>query len=222
MNGIAKRLSLAATVLGLLVTAAGVGHADIIAYDNAAGASSVAFGNSLGLDFNVISPIAVTSLGAFDSGVIANLNGFDGTSGVTVGIYNRATGTLVGPSVTFTAASPGSQVNGNAFKSIAPFVLPAGFQGSIVAFNDINFNSFGSPNPTSTQNGAGFITFVGGGRFANGFVYPTTIDGGPTNRYDAGTFQFVATPEPASLSMTCIGLLCGAGYFWRRKASSVA
>lgn len=210
-----RRFKVVAALLALAVVA-GTARADIIAYDNAAVVANQGFGNALGLDFVVITPIVVTQLGVFDSGVIGNLAGADGVSGVDVAIFDRATMLQVGPLVHFSPGSPGTQVNGDAFKAIAPLLLPAGFQGSIVAFNDNNWNGFGGPNPTSTENdGGGQISFVGGGRFGFGNTYPTSVDGGPTNRYDAGTFQFTApaapapaavgVPEPGTLALLGLG-----------------
>jgi hypothetical protein len=64
------------------------------------------------------------------------------------------------------------------------------------------------------NSGGGAISFVGSGRYDFGgpLRYPLIVDGGPTNRYDAGTFEFNATPEPSSfillLGSAAIGLAC--------------
>src|SRR5690606_10639214 len=39
------------------------------------------------------------------------------------------------------------------------------------------------------------ISFVGGGRYGNPGAFPTTNDGGPENRYAAGTFAFAVTGQ---------------------------
>jgi hypothetical protein len=218
-----KLFSTIAALLALAILSSAA-HADIIAYDNSTNASPLQnFNGSLGLDFNVNTPITVTQLGAFDNGILGNLAGVNGT-GVIVAIYDRTTQTQVGPSVAFSPGSPGTQVNGNAFKAIAPLDLPAGFQGTIVSFFDDNYNSFGFSNLFSTESsGGGAISFVGSGRFGFGAVFPTFIDSGPTNRYDAGTFQFVTpqaegVPEPGTLtlfSLSALGLLSYGG--WRRR-----
>lgn len=212
IGGLVKKMLALIGISACALSAAAL-HADSIAYDNqAAGQTNQNYGNSLGLDFNVNTPITVTELGAYDSGLTAQLAGVHGSSGVTVAVYDRRTGTQVGPSVTFTPSNVGTQINADAFLPIAPLSLPAGFQGSIVAFNDPNYNSEGVINSTSIQNdGGGDISFVGGGRYGGASGFPGTVDGGPTNRYDAGTFIFQsAVPEPASIGLITfagIGLL---------------
>jgi hypothetical protein len=201
----------------------GAGRAAFIAYDNAAVQANQDFGHSLGLDFNVgATPIAVTALGTFDSGNPAALSGVVG-GGVTVAIFNRTTQTQFGPSVTFTPTNAGTPINGDAFLA-TDFELPAGFQGSIVAYNDNNYNSGGGTNGTSTENGGGLLSFVGGGRFdfSNSLDYPTIVDGGPTNRYDAGTFQFTAAPAPSSFVLAGMGVFCLAAFGLRRRVRGVA
>ncbi len=215
------RIAIVAAVVALVGRTADA--AVMIAYDNGAVAPNQAFNGALGLDFDVNSAIQITSLGVFNSGVLANLDGVTG-AGVQVGIYDRATGTLVGSLLSLNSSSAVTQVNGNAFQAITPIILAAGFQGSVVAFNVLNYNSFGAPNPTSTENSnGGLISFVGGGRYGFGNVFPTIIDGGPNNRYDAGTFQFdaylspTAAPEPSTLASVALAVPAGLFAMLRRR-----
>jgi hypothetical protein len=218
------------TILAVIALAglgmAGNASANTIVYDNQAGIPSSGiqdWGNNLGLVFYANKDITVKALGAFDNGDLANLAGADGKSGVTVQMYEitswnpsanlaagTATGTPVGNSVAFTLSSPGTQINGDAFAGDG-MTLTAGHYYSIVAFNDINYNSQADPNPYTTENSIDnaisfkFYTLYDSG--ASGIAFPTTIDnwggGGPTDRYAAGTF---AIPDGG---MTA-GLLGGA------------
>jgi hypothetical protein len=212
-----RLISFAILAVGLLPLARV--EADTIAYDNAGGITAVLngnnpgiqnYGNDLGLDFTVNGPIRVTELGAFDNGNPNLLNGVNGTSGITVGIFNTTTGLQVGPSVTFSASNVGTQINGDAFLPTNITLLDGNY--TIVAYNDGNYNANGSsPNTTSTENsGGGLISFVGGGRYSgteSGLAFPTTMDGGPSNRYDAGTFEFVQAPEPTTMSFVSLGII---------------
>ena len=78
----------------------------------------------------------------------------------------------------------------------SPITLPAGFQGTIVAEN----YQAGEPNGNiplvwTTDDGNGSVAFVGGGRFGlSQGVFPTSVDGGPANRYAAGTFMVGGLP----------------------------
>ena len=165
----------------------------------------------LGMDFDLIRPLTITSLGLFDSAA----NGLAGS--FSVRLYNRDTQAVV-TSLTFSAADQGTLIDGSRFKTLAtPITLPAGFRGSIVAdvFTVADPNGNLSPAPWTVNTGVGAITYVGGGRYGNTpLTYPTTGDGGPVNRYAAGTFQFAAAGNYAGInaaSATYPGVLNGAG-----------
>jgi hypothetical protein len=178
---------------------------------------------SLGMDFNVVDPIVVEALGAFDSGQ-------DGISGtVTVAIYDRQTQLPVTPLVSFTSNN-GTLIGGSRFQDITPVTLAPG-QYSIVAWgyndlepdgnlgcNSINGGScLGNSIAGSTLNdGGGLIQFTGLSHYSDGTGYPGTPDSGPDNRYLAGTFEFEnAIPEPLTLGL-CGAALLAFGLLRRR------
>jgi hypothetical protein len=215
---------------GLLVASSAVfvlpAQAQTIAYAVPAGAVSNQFiTNPLGMDFNVNSAIQVTALGVFDS----NQDGL--AFAIPVRIYDRTTQAIVA-SLVIPAGTATTLIGGSRFVNLVnPLTLAVGFQGSIVEdpnTTDGNFNTQGSVNPATTNTGGGAISFVGGGRYgaANGAgTYPTNLDGGPANRYDAGTFQFTtgpaapATPEPGSLALLIAAGISGSGFVVRRRRS---
>lgn len=169
------------------------------------------FGGPLGMDFDVGSAaIAVTHLGVFDS----SQDGINGT--LSAYIYDRDTQAVVAGPFAFTGTAD-PLVNGSRLRDIADITLPAGFHGTIVAegYNagELLYNSGGVPAnvQTFTGDGNGLITFVGTGRYGNvAGTFPTNGDAGPANRYAAGTFAFMAIPEPASAStLACLGLALG-------------
>ena len=178
----------------------------------------------LGLDFRVNSSIMVDQLGVFDNGNLAKL--FQDHAGVSIQIYTTA-GVAVGPLVSLIPSTPGvTEVGGDAFLAVTPFLLTPG-DYSVVAFNVGDYNTLGAnPNIYDTMNdGGGLISFIGSGRFSSGSGFPTHVDGGPVDRYLAGTFDFVseeeflATPEPSTFAFIGLGLvgLFGAA---RRKRSA--
>ena len=164
----------------------------------------------LGMDFDVTGPdgIIVTRLGAFDSGQ----DGILGT--IIVGIVDRATGNVVGETLSF-SGDAGDVVDGSRFLTLAtPITLANGFQGSITAQGygqEGNGNVGNAAGFSTIDDGDGLITFVGGARW--GGDDPLTLapnaDGGPANRYYGGTFDYQAVPEPGSLALLlgAVGLL---------------
>jgi hypothetical protein len=161
----------------------------------------------LGMDFDVTGPdgIIVSRLGAFDSGQ----DGILGT--INVGIVDRATGLVVGEVLTF-SGDAGDVVDGSRFLSLStPITLANGFQGSITAQGygqegNGNFTDF-----SAIDDGGGLINFVGGARWGGdvAITLAPNADGGPANRYYAGTFDYQAVPEPGSLALLlgAVGLL---------------
>jgi hypothetical protein len=106
----------------------------------------------------------------------------------------------------FTPDNEGTPMDSSFFKPLpSPMTLPAGFAGSIVGsgygINSIepNGNLGTGPGSWTTDDGGGLISFVGGGRFgADPTAFPATPDGGPPNRYAAGTFIYHAATGGAA------------------------
>ncbi len=167
--------------------------AGVIALDNPVGAGNQTFGGSVGLDFNTgLEPLEITHFGAFDS----DQDGF--ATARTVQIYDRNNTASPYATVTIPAGTAATLINGSRFWPAASTVtLPAGFQGSIVV-SDVSVDAIRNPGVgpsalSTINNGGGLLRFVGSGRFGGVGIYPGTPDGGPVNRYQAGTFQFMAT-----------------------------
>lgn len=192
--------------------------AAIIAYDNqvSTGNQSV-YPGSLGLDFDVNTTIDILCLGVYDSAA-------DGLNRpITVYVYDRSTQTPLA-SLFFAVGNTGTLVNGQRFLPLAvPLTLSAGFQGSVVAENygdgEPNLNNVLVSLP-AMNDGGGAISFVGSARYGTAGLYPALLDGGPPNRYGAGTFEYMvsatAAPEPASAALMTTSLL---GLVWLRRRS---
>ena len=115
-------------------------------------AGTQAYNGALGNDFDVTSPdgILVTRLGVFDD-LSDGLN-----STITVGIFDRTDGSLVGSSIAF-SGNDGSLEGGTRFATLlSPITLPAGFQGSVVAqgYNGSERNGNGETRWASRNRGS--------------------------------------------------------------------
>lgn len=152
-------------------------------------------GGSVGLDFDVIVPVTLTSFGVFDH-ACAGL-----TTTLQVSIWCRDTQKEVGPRLSFTVEEPGILSGGARFKALdEPLHLSAGFRGCIVAWGYGGQQLFGScelgnqPYPVNDGNGA--ITFAGTSRTgAEAAHYPPNQNSGGCFKYLAGTFKFSVGSE---------------------------
>ena len=173
------------------------------------------FGGSLGLDFEVNSPIVISDLGVFDhnqdgistnGSLIAEL--WSRNENGTPGAFGDDTGIAVLATLSFDNASPGTLTNGFRLKPLgAPLLISPGSY-TMVAYGfdspDDLYNSNGGANTPTTNDGGGLITFEGVSRFnLTAGLFPTTPDGGPAARYHAGTFVFAApaVPEPVTVGL---------------------
>ena len=159
------------------------------------------FGGALGMEFNVDRPIFITRLGAFDSGG-------DGIMlPISVRLYNRSNAQLLA-TLTFTPGNDGELTGGSRFKNLpAPIALAAGFQGMIVASgygpSEQNGNlGVGAAELGLTVFDGGCLSFVGGSLYStNPAGIADVRDGGPANRYAAGTFAFEPDLPPTGLTI---------------------
>ncbi len=181
-------------------------QAGTIAYQVPSGTSGTQnFSGPLGMDFNVQGTILVTHLGVFDDGS----NGLN--RNLTAYIYDRTNTATPVVSLQFPTTDPGQLIGGSRFKPLAtPIYLPFGFQGSIVAENygaeERNGNSGGATPVWTTDSGGGALAFVGTGRYGTTQgQYPTSPDGGPANRYAAGTFIFERAPIAYDVKLGTVG-----------------
>ncbi|NWG72889.1 MAG: hypothetical protein HXY23_14975, partial [Parvularculaceae bacterium] len=108
---------------------------------------------------------------------------------------------------------PGELIGGSRFKTLStPLVLPAGFQGTIAAHGygegERLFNTGGRPEDVArlaTFDGSSLL-FVGTSAYSTTpGEFPDAPDGGPANRYAAGTFYFEPVSEPPVLAISRTG-----------------
>jgi hypothetical protein len=225
MDSIGSRIGMFAVLTTAALGASLPANAQTIALTSVRGTGNQIFTGALGMDFDVLSGIEITRLGAFDSGQ----DGF--VNNINVGIFDRNTGTLVAGAFGILNTGNTVAVGQSRFIDIPNVVLAPG-NYSIVAQGfgaaDLNGNAgLGGPPPT-VDTGGGLIAFVGSGRFtaAPALVYPTVVDTGPANRYDAGTFEFIpatigtTAPEPGSLALLALTGLPVVGAVIRRRRAA--
>jgi hypothetical protein len=208
-----KRFQIAISCAAMFLMVGQAARANVWAYTSPNTGSSPlqAWQGSLGLDFNVNSSIYVTALGAFNSKGDGKVN----SGPIQVAIFNRDTGVAVTPSAIFSSGTTYTLTPGkfDIQQSITQTRLNAGHY-SIVAVGfsdaDLNGNLDRTSPPSTTDNGGGLISFVGTARYNTDFSgtlqLPNIIDGGPYNRYDAGTFEYTATPEPGFYGLMGLGV----------------
>ena len=151
---------------------------------------------ALGMDFIVEEPIRILELGAFDSGA----NGIKRPITVTMWERNDQgttdfaddSGEEILGEVQFTEENDGELRDAHRMIGLENDVILESGAYTIIAsgygVGEPNGN-VGTPNMSVSNNQA--ITFVGGSRFGDdALAWPTLIDGGPVNRYAAGTFSF--------------------------------
>jgi RHS repeat-associated protein len=174
------------------------GPGDRAAYRSSAVQGNQGYQGTLGMDFNVNTPIQVTAVGAFDPGAY---NSQPLGTMLSAAMYDRTTQAVVpGTLVTFAVGTAPPTTGGDLFQTITPVTLQQG-EYSIVAwgYNGSNPNgNVGAPGvvPDALDDDHGLISFVGWGRFGGLTGYPTNIDASPANRYLAGTFRY----QPASFA----------------------
>lgn len=192
----------------LLLFSISLANASFVALESTRGVGNDSWFGSLGMNFDVLSSINVTHLGAFDS----LQNGF--SSEIKVGVFDRNTKTLV-TEVAFFNGTNNVLIGQSRFVDIVDVELGIG-NYLIVAqgFNETDRNGtafFGGSIPT-VNTGNGLISFVGEASYGDqqDFEYPLMVDEFRANRYDAGTFQYEAVsnvPVPAAMWLFGTGLI---------------
>ncbi len=204
--------------LGSLLAFASVSRADVLAYSSLPNqAPNQSYGSSFGMDFVPTTNVSVTELGLY-SGLLGGGTG-TGFAGDDFATLFDSSGNVLAQLEFGNGTGNGTLVAGTSdyVKSLStPVTLTVGNTYTIAAYYTGGVDQLANASqPPPAETGAPVISYVGSGRYAqNGTpnTYPTTIDGGPANRYNGPTFAF--TPEPASIGLIGLG---GLGLLARRR-----
>ena len=176
---------------------------------------------SLGIDFDVNTPILVSALGTFASG------GAEIELARFVRLQDRVSHAILGE-IVVAGDGQGTLVGGYRFQTLtSPVFLAAGFQGSIVEIGTgdpvpVYEVPLGGTFPGTIDTGGGAISFVGSREGPPGFtIFPDPIPGPPAMRFGAGNLAFTPVPEPATLALLATGLLALAPIVRRRARTAV-
>ena len=231
MNNLIRNLAVPFALSMLVILLPTQAMAGFVAYNVDSGAvGTQEFGASLGLDFIVNEPILVTQLGIFDSGsdglgrdITADL--WSRNDGGTPDDFSDDAGIDKLATLLFTSNDPGTLVNGNRLKPLASSLVLSPGAYTIVGHGygagEPNGNTAGPADDEKAVNdGGGLITFVGDARFGDPATpgsFPGSKDGGPVNRYAAGTFEFQVVPEPATSVLALLAIFMLLGYGARHR-----
>jgi hypothetical protein len=164
------------------------------------------FGGELGMEFKVNNPAGITinRLGAFDH----QGNGITGTQGggIRVAIFNKASKAIVPGLDAIIIGNADGYTGNHRMKNITAVTLMPGDYVVVAKgynANELNGNSGVGNSFAQGDWGAGAISFASSCRYGStgtGFAYPTNPDGGPGNRYLAGTFSYSTLGTASSVA----------------------
>ena len=166
------------------------------------------FGGELGMEFKVnnASGITINQLGAFDH----QGNGITGTQsgGIRIAIFNKATKTIVAGLDAIIVGNADAYSGNHRMKNIpAVTLMPGDYVVVSKGYNqnELNGNSEGGTPFAIGDAANGAISFATAcmyGSVSAGFNYPGTPDGGPGNRYLAGTFSYTTINSGSTVTST--------------------
>jgi hypothetical protein len=182
--------------------------------------------SGVGVEFSVNSPITVTSLGAFDSGLSGSI-ATDAT--LTVDLMTFGGGIIA--SQTFTSGAPGSLSGNYLFKDISAVILGAGANYFLMGYGwtadqqEHNKNVSGSAEVFTSSPLVSYVSAPwGDGGDAPGTLPDHDVGDGSVNYFEGPNMQFDAvgsTPLPSTWTMLIAGF-AGLGFFAYRGSKNNA
>lgn len=200
------------TILALAISTAAA-SASTIALTSVTGGTLATSGTDqlYGWTFNVLQPLQVTELGAFDTGSDGFAVAHD------VGIFSNATQSLL-VSATLSSGAGGTLDNGFRYTTVAPTLLGVGSYTIVLTMPQgnsdtqfINVTSFTTASEIQYVNSA----FAGSSTLAFPNIFGSFAPGmfGPNFQFDTSA----PVPEPATLSLLGLGLAGAGARRWRQR-----